>query len=130
MVKRIGSKEGRIVNQILHTIVNPKNTSKRCHRCGHVARKVEGREFRCPKCGLVYNRDLNSAIDLVRSLTRGAGWGRREGGWNGGSPVRKGGVVHRLMLGGRVGAMRLISNNRRLYAMRIIEVRRHIPQPS
>ncbi len=104
LVKRIGSKEGRIVNQILHTIakevveyakqfpkpiivmeklknirknmngsaklnrrlhawsfrklqtyieykanlegilvvyVNPKNTSKRCHRCGHVARKVE-----------------------------------------------------------------------------------------
>ena len=136
LVKRIGSKESRIVNQILHTIakevveyakqfpkpiivmenlknirekmngsaklnrrlhtwgfrklqayieykanlegipvvyVNPKNSSKTCHRCGHVARKVEGREFRCPKCGLVYNRDLNSAINLARSLMRGAG---------------------------------------------------------
>ena len=141
LVKRIGSKEGKIVNQILHTIakevveyakqfpkpvivmeklknirksmngsaklnrrlhswsfrkiqtyieykanlegipvvyVNPKNSSKTCHRCGYVARKVEGREFRCPKCGLVYNRDLNSAINLARSLTRGAGWGCRE----------------------------------------------------
>jgi len=141
LVKRIGSKEGRIVNQILHTVakeiveyakqfskpvivmeklknirenmngsaklnrrlhtwsfrklqtyieykanlegipvvyVNPKNSSKTCHRCGHVARKVNGREFRCPKCGLVYNRDLNSAINLARSLTRGAGWGCRE----------------------------------------------------
>ena len=58
--------------------VNPKNSSKTCHRCGHVARKVEGREIRCPKCGLVYNRDLNSAINLARSLTRGAGWGTRE----------------------------------------------------
>jgi len=140
LVKRIGSKEGRIVNQILHTIakevveyakqfpkpiivmerlknirenmngstklnkrlhtwsfrklqtyieykanlegipvvyVNPKNTSKRCHRCGHIA-QVNGREFRCPKCGLVYNRDLNSAINLARSLMRGAGWGCRE----------------------------------------------------
>ena len=141
LVKRIGSKEGRIVNQILHTIakevveyakqfskpiiimerlngireemnssaklnrrlhawsfrklqqyieykanlegipvvyVNPKNTSKRCHRCGHVARKVEGREFRCPKCGLVYNRDLNSAINIAHALTRGVGWGSCE----------------------------------------------------
>ena len=136
LVKRIGSKEGRIVNQIIHTIakevveyakqfpkpiivmeelknirenmngsgklnrrlhawsfrklqtyieyksnleeilvvyVNPKNTSKKCHRCGHVAQSVEGREFKCPYCGLVYNRDLNSAINLARSLTRGAG---------------------------------------------------------
>jgi len=136
LVKRIGSKEGRIVNQVIHTIakevveyakqfpkpiivmeelknirenmngsgklnrrlhawsfrklqtyieyksnleeilvvyVNPKNTSKKCHRCGHVAQSVEGREFKCPYCGLVYNRDLNSAINLARSLTRGAG---------------------------------------------------------
>jgi len=163
LVKRIGGKEGRIVNQILHTIakevveyakqfpkpvivmeelknirknmngsgklnrrlhswsfrklqayieykanlegipvvyVNPKNSSKICHRCGHVARKVSGREFRCPYCGLIYNRDLNSAINLARSLTRGAGWGCRdpapelpheavcrEGGWNGRSPA-------------------------------------------
>jgi len=141
LVKRIGSKEGMIVNQILHTIakevveyakqfskpiiimerlngireemnssaklnrrlhawsfrklqqyieykanlegipvvyVNPKNTSKRCHRCGHVARKVEGREFKCLKCGLVYNRDLNSAINIAHALTRGVGWGSCE----------------------------------------------------
>ncbi|WP_457549455.1 RNA-guided endonuclease InsQ/TnpB family protein, partial [Archaeoglobus sp.] len=141
LVKRIGSKEGRIVNQILHTIakevveyakqfpkpiivmeklknirknmngsaklnrrlhawsfrkiqmyieykanlegipvmyVNPKNSSKTCHRCGHVARKVEGREFRCPKCGLLYNRDLNSAINLARRIMSPSGWGCRE----------------------------------------------------
>ena len=57
--------------------VNPKNTSKRCHRCGHVA-QVNGREFRCPKCGLVYNRDLNSAINIAHALTRGMGWGSCE----------------------------------------------------
>jgi len=27
------------------------------HRCGYVTH-VEGRELRCPKCGLKYNRDL------------------------------------------------------------------------
>jgi len=57
--------------------VNPKNTSKRCHRCGHVA-QVNGREFRCSKCGLVYNRDLNSAINIAHVLTRGMGWGSCE----------------------------------------------------
>ena len=50
-----------------------RNTSKRCHRCGHVAR-VKGREFRCPKCGLIYNRDLNAAINIAHALTRGMGW--------------------------------------------------------
>jgi len=54
--------------------VNPKDTSKRCHRCGHVA-QVNGREFRCPNCGLVYNRDLNSAINIAHALTRGMRWG-------------------------------------------------------
>jgi len=50
-----------------------RNTSKTCHRCGHVA-QVEGREFRCPKCGLRYNRDLNAAINIAHVLTRGMGW--------------------------------------------------------
>jgi len=50
-----------------------RNTSKTCHRCGHVA-QVRGREFRCPKCGLVYNRDLNACINIAHALTRGMGW--------------------------------------------------------
>ena len=57
--------------------VNPKNTSKKCHRCGHVA-QVKGREFRCSKCGLVYNRDLNGAINIAHALMRGMGWRSRE----------------------------------------------------
>jgi len=54
--------------------INPKNTSKTCHRCGYVTH-VEGREFGCPKCGLVYNRDLNASINIARALTRGTGRG-------------------------------------------------------
>ena len=54
--------------------VNPKNTSITCHRCGYVTH-VEGREYRCPKCGLKYNRDLNAAINVARALTRGTGRG-------------------------------------------------------
>lgn len=140
LVKRIGKKEGRIVNQILHTIakeivayakqfnkpvivmenlkgireningsaklnrrlhawsyrklqmyieykanlegipvkyVDPKDTSKICHRCGHVAR-IEGRMIVCPNCGLKYNRDLNSAINIARRITSPSGWGSCE----------------------------------------------------
>ena len=67
--------------------------------------KFNGREFRCPKCGLDYNRDLNSAINLARSLMRGAGWGCRERALNsrmkpsavkagGTGEAPQGGVVH------------------------------------
>jgi len=54
--------------------VNPKGTSKTCHRCGYVTR-TDGREYRCPKCGLKYNRDLNASINIARALTRGTGRG-------------------------------------------------------
>jgi putative transposase len=54
--------------------LNPKNTSKTCHRCGYVTH-VEGRELRCPNCGMVYNRDLNASINIARALMRGTGRG-------------------------------------------------------
>jgi len=57
--------------------INPKNTSKRCHRCGYIA-QVDGKEFQCPKCGLRYNRDLNATINIAHALMRGMGWGSRE----------------------------------------------------
>jgi IS605 OrfB family transposase len=54
-----------------------RGTSKTCHRCGHVA-KVKGRAFKCPKCGLIYNRDLNASINIAHALMRGMGWGSSE----------------------------------------------------
>ena len=51
-----------------------KAASKTCHGCGHVT-QVNGREFRCPKCELIYNRDLNACINIAHALTRGMGWG-------------------------------------------------------
>ncbi|MHA1859511.1 MAG: zinc ribbon domain-containing protein [Candidatus Asgardarchaeia archaeon] len=47
------------------------------HRCGYVTR-VRGREFKCPRCGLIYNRDLNGAINIAHALKRRMGWGSRE----------------------------------------------------
>jgi len=54
-----------------------RNTSRTCHRCGHVA-QVRGREFRCPRCGPIYNRDLNACVNIAHALTRGMGWGSCE----------------------------------------------------
>ncbi|PSN87475.1 hypothetical protein B9Q00_08700, partial [Candidatus Marsarchaeota G1 archaeon OSP_C] len=40
----------------------PESTS---HKCGYVTH-VEGREYHCPKCGMVYNRDLNASVNIAR----------------------------------------------------------------
>ncbi|MEM3833051.1 MAG: transposase [Thermoprotei archaeon] len=50
-----------------------KNTSKTCHRCGHVAQKVK-REFRCPDCGMEYDRDLNACINIAHRVMGSMGW--------------------------------------------------------
>ena len=54
-----------------------KNTSKTCHRCGYVA-QAKGRIFKCPKCGMEYDRDLNAAINIARRVMSSAGWGSCE----------------------------------------------------
>ncbi|MGB9718726.1 MAG: RNA-guided endonuclease InsQ/TnpB family protein, partial [Thermoproteota archaeon] len=50
-----------------------KNTSKECHRCGHVA-QVKGRIFKCPKCGMKYDRDLNACINIAHRVMSSMGW--------------------------------------------------------
>lgn len=45
--------------------VAPRNTSKRCSRCGQlVEKKLSDRVHRCP-CGLVMDRDKNAAINIL-----------------------------------------------------------------
>jgi len=57
--------------------INARNTSKKCHRCGYVT-QVKEREYRCPNCGLVYNRDLNACINIAQLVMNELGWGRSE----------------------------------------------------
>jgi len=52
-------------------------TSKTCHRCGHVA-QVKGRIFKCPKCGMEYDRDLNACINIAHRVMSSMGWGSCE----------------------------------------------------
>jgi IS605 OrfB family transposase len=54
-----------------------KDTSKTCHRCGHVAH-VKGRIFKCPKCGMEYDRDLNACVNVAHRVMSFMGWGSRK----------------------------------------------------
>lgn len=47
--------------------VNPSNTSQRCSACGEkVPKKLSVRIHCCPFCGLVLDRDLNAAINIIQ----------------------------------------------------------------
>ncbi|QFW68490.1 MAG: transposase [Nanoarchaeotal virus 1] len=49
--------------------VSPKNTSKKCSRCGYVNKKLslDDRVFKCPKCGLEIDRDYNAALNILNA---------------------------------------------------------------
>ena len=48
-------------------LVNPRNTSQQCSRCGMiVAKTLSDRVHACPHCGLVMDRDQNAAINIMR----------------------------------------------------------------
>ena len=47
-------------------LVNPRNTSKMCSRCGELVEKaLSERTHTCPYCGLVMDRDVNAAINIL-----------------------------------------------------------------
>ncbi len=53
---------GRLV-----VLVDPRNTSKMCSRCGElVAKTLSDRTHTCPDCGLVMDRDWNAAINILQ----------------------------------------------------------------
>jgi putative transposase len=47
--------------------VNPRNTSQACSRCGEIIPKeLSVRVHNCPHCGLVEDRDINAAINILQ----------------------------------------------------------------
>lgn len=52
-------------------LVDPRNTTKACSGCGEIVpKKLSERVHRCPQCGLVLDRDVNAALNiLARGLT-------------------------------------------------------------
>jgi putative transposase len=48
-------------------LVDPRNTSQLCSRCGlKVTKSLSDRVHGCPQCGLVMDRDENAAINILR----------------------------------------------------------------
>ncbi len=49
-------------------LVNPSRTSQKCSRCGEIVKKeLSERVHDCPNCGLVINRDVNAARNVLRA---------------------------------------------------------------
>jgi putative transposase len=47
-------------------LVDPKNTSQRCHNCGRIVRKTLADRWHSCECGTELDRDHNSALDIKR----------------------------------------------------------------
>ena len=49
-------------------LVYPALTFKTCSRCGYINHELtlEDRVFKCPRCGLVIDRDLNAALNILK----------------------------------------------------------------
>ena len=56
---------GEIEQRAVVKEIDPRNTSKTCSRCGFVAKDLRrGQVFRCPKCGLVIDRQKNASVNI------------------------------------------------------------------
>lgn len=54
--------------------VNPRNTSQSCSSCGEIVKKgLSVRTHICPYCGLILDRDVNAAINILRLGTSPGG---------------------------------------------------------
>ena len=64
LIRRIvGKAEGAACTVVF---VDPRGTSRECSACGaDVPKKLSDRVHRCPRCGLVMDRDVNAAINIM-----------------------------------------------------------------
>ena len=54
--------------------INPRNTSQICSGCGETVKKsLSVRMHKCPSCGLILDRDINAAINILRLGTNPGG---------------------------------------------------------
>ena len=53
--------------------VNPKGTSKTCHHCHEIINELKPsvRKWNCPNCGIVLDRDINAAINILNRWNDG-----------------------------------------------------------
>jgi len=49
--------------------VSERNTSKSCHICGSIGRRVKRGLFKCPDCGVTMNADVNGAFGILNKVS-------------------------------------------------------------
>jgi putative transposase len=58
--------------------VNPAYTSQDCSQCGHRQKlTLTDRTYSCPNCGLVLDRDLNAARNILAAAKKQLGLGQQ-----------------------------------------------------
>lgn len=50
-------------------LVNERNTSKTCHVCGIIGKRVERGNFICPDCQIEINADVNGAFNILNKVS-------------------------------------------------------------
>ena len=79
--------------------VNPKDTTQECSNCHQIVKKeLNERIHDCPFCGLVMDRDLNAAKNILIRATQGHCGSQASGEWNK-SSVNEGRSPHPLGVG-------------------------------
>jgi putative transposase len=64
--------------------LDPRNSTRRCSRCGGMNKAPKGAVFECGLCGLRVDRQLNAAVNLylkMEGLPHDPGWFDRVVGW-------------------------------------------------
>ena len=63
-VQQLENKSEETLKQVIK--VDPKNTTKQCSSCGNIQEiKLSTRVYNCEKCGMILDRDLNAAINIL-----------------------------------------------------------------
>jgi len=65
LVAATGSKAAYSGSEVI--LVNPRNTSQVCSGCETIVQKeLADRAHSCPRCGIVMDRDLSAALNILR----------------------------------------------------------------
>ncbi len=59
------------MNGVYVSLVDPKNTSKSCSKCGNIDNQlnITKRVYKCKHCGLILDRDYNACLNILQHRT-------------------------------------------------------------